>query len=372
MTVEEEPEPVVPVETAVYTVPSPEGDGTLVSLPLPVFSPGEITDVDDPRLDPWRPDEVVVKRYINRFMPNGVKDVDFLLTFWAKRENVLLVGDTQSGKTMLVQVLAVLAGQGTKSGKPLPVFTLSGSSGVTDFDLFGQPTPFLGADNVERLVNLPGVVDLAVRAGGILYLDELNFMGERTVSSLHSVCDWRRNFVNRSKAVRYEHNGEEVFMPEVVSANDDLWVVSTINPGYRGTSLGEAITNRFRWIPWGYDENVEKKLIPSAAIRLLAQAVREARANHTLKTPVGTAALTRMCEDAVEHGPEMAVWMFKAMFDASEHARLDAILTDRSIMMLLEDEAASRRQAAQPQPTVTDEDTVGHANPLTGGWSVQP
>lgn len=327
-------------------IPSPSGDDFIVV-------PEDIYDVDDPRLDPWRPGHgdpkaaaAILRSYISRTMPNGQKDTDFLLSFWEKRANILLVGDTQSGKTMMVAVLAILAGARRPSGKALPVFTLSGSSGVTDFDLFGQPTAYITPDGRERLVNLPGVVDLASKAGGILYLDEVNFMSERTTSSLHPVCDHRRAFVNRQRAVRVEHEGTEVFMPEVVTANDDLWVIATINPGYKGTTMGEAFTNRFRFIPWGYDDTVEKKLIPSAAVRLLGQALREARATRAINTPVGTAALARMCEDAVEYGPETAVWMLKAMFLPQEQAKVEAIVTDRSVLMLLQDEAQARTAEA--------------------------
>ena len=315
--------------------------------PSSVLVPGDITDVNDPRLDPWRPDPSILKKYISRVIPNGQKDVDFLLSFYENRENVVLVGDTQAGKTMLVQVLAVLAGKSTESGKPLPVFTLSGSSGVTDFDLFGQPTTFTSPSGDDRLVWLPGVVDLAARAGGILYLDEMNMMGERVTSSLHSLCDHRRAFVNRQRAVRFEHEGTEVFMPDIVSASDDLWILSTINPGYKGAgAMNEAFTNRFVWIPWTYDESVEKKLIPSAAVRLLGQALREARATRSISTPIGTAALERLCDQVKVHGIETALWMLVATFQPQERPKVEAIIKDRSISMLLADE----QEANKPQP----------------------
>ena len=40
-----------------------------------------ITDPMDPRLDHLRPSRAKVRRYINREMPNGMSDVEFLLTF---------------------------------------------------------------------------------------------------------------------------------------------------------------------------------------------------------------------------------------------------------------------------------------------------
>jgi len=339
----------------VVSIPQPQG----FSLPHPstgenVYIPSTITDVDDPRLDPWRPSESLLKEYVSRVMPNGEKDVDFLFHFWENRENVMLVGDTQAGKTMLVQVMAVCIGK-LRGGKPLPVFTLSGSSGITDMDLFGQVTSYTTPDGRERLVDLPGVVDLAARAGGILYLDEINMMSERVTSSLHSLTDARRAFVNRNRAVRYEHEGTEVFMPDVVEANKDLWIVGTMNPGYKGAgALQEAFTNRFRWLQWGYDEATEKKLIPSAGVRLLGQALREARANRALNTPVGTSALRNMCEDVERFGVDTAVWMFTAMFTPQEQAKVQAIITDRSVLLLLRDEQQAKQTTAPVATPLVD------------------
>lgn len=321
-----------------------------VAMPHPeqgiILLPGDITDADDPRLDPWRPDPSIVKQYVNRTVPGGMTDTEFLLKFWQKRENVLLVGDTQSGKTMLVQVLSVLAGKKRDSGKPLPVFTLSGSSGVTDFDLFGQPTAYTTPEGGERLVWLPGVVDLATRVkDSILYCDEVNMMSERVTASLHSLFDHRRQFVNRQKAVRTVVDGQETFAPEVVQA-DGMWVIGTINPaGYKGVAMGEAFLNRFTHIPWGYDSDVERRLIPSSAIRLFGQAMREARANKAIGTPVGTAALQRACQHAEEFGPEAALWMLTGMFTPQERPKVEAIITDRAIRDLLVDEAAAREAA---------------------------
>jgi MoxR-like ATPase len=345
---------------------------------LPSFVPGAITSVDDPRLDPWRPDPSVVKRYVSRTLPNGMRDTEFLMKLWHKRRNVMLVGDTQAGKTMLVEVMAVLIGR-ERGTKPLPVFTLSGSAGVTDFDLFGQPVT--SPDGTDRLVFLAGLADMAARAGGIFYVDEVNLMSERVTSSLHSLFDSRKSFVNRQKAVRYAEDGVdgeagvEVFMPEVVKGSDDLWVFGTINPsGYKGTSsMNEAFSGRFTHVPWGYDEAVEKKLIPSAAVRLLGQAVRDARSNRALTTPIGTATLVDLCENIDDFGIETGLWMFTAMFQPQEVAKVDAIITDRSIEMLLRDEQLAKEtpveEASIEQPT---DGTVWNGNPITSAIGSTP
>ena len=92
-----------------------------------------ITDPMDPRLDHLRPVRAKVRRYLNRVMANGMTDIEFLLTFTnddyrAKNEgrpaNIMLKGDTQSGKTFLVEVLAVAWADAMGLPKPMPIFTL--------------------------------------------------------------------------------------------------------------------------------------------------------------------------------------------------------------------------------------------------------
>jgi MoxR-like ATPase len=342
---------------AVYLLPRLLDDGTLViqtnsshtpvpaaTVPTPERTAVErkpITDPMDPRLDPYRPHASIVKQYVPRTLPGGKSDIDLLLHFWRNRDsqgysqNVMLVGDTQSGKTMLVQVLAVKIAQELGLPKPLPVFTLSGSSGVTDFDMLGQPTAHTDEFGVERLVWLPGLVDLAARVPCLFYLDEVNMMPERVTSTLHPVCDDRRTFVNRAKAI--EADGE--FLPEQVKVNTGCWIIGTYNLGYRGAgALNEAFNNRFQHLPWDYDNDVEKKIIKSPTVLLLARALREARNLRTITTPVGTKALERLWDNVVHLGVETALWAFVGMFQIQERAKVEAIITDRSISALLQSE----------------------------------
>lgn len=293
----------------------------------------------DERLDALRPDPMLVKQYVSRKMLNGQMDTEYLLKCWENRENVLLVGDTQGGKTMIVNVMAILIGKAMGYDKPVPVFTLSASNGITDFDLFGQPTAWTDpVTGMERLVWLPGLVDMAARVGGILYLDELNMMPERVTSSLHPVCDWRRTFVNRAKAVKVPNDG---FMPEQVKVSEDLWIVGTMNPGYRGAgSLNEAFANRWRHISWAYDPAVERRLIPNEAVRTFGDALRSARATGHIRTPVGTAALMRLSMDVDNDGVEMALFCLLSMFTADEAPVVDEIIESRSFKQLIGNAAA--------------------------------
>lgn len=316
-----------------------------------------ITDPMDKRLDHLRPSISKVNRYINRTMPNGMSDVDFLLTFAsdayrAENEgrpiNIALKGDTQAGKTLMVEVLAVEWAKRMGLPKPMPIFTLSGSAGVTDFDLFGQMTaynnPLTGA---EELVWLPGVVDLAAQCGGILYLDEMNAMKGNVTSSIHPVIDHRHLFINRNKVV--DLDGQK--MPETVSVSLDTWVIATFNEGYRDMGqLNEAFSQRFEHIIWEYDEAVERTLVKSPTIILLGQALRQARqAAMGIRTPFGTSAMQRFKRNVETFGPEMAAGILVGMFPAQERGIVNDILTDRSIILLLQEEqkAAAEHAAAQ-------------------------
>jgi MoxR-like ATPase len=260
-------------------------------------------------------------------------------------------GDTQSGKTMMVEVLAVLWAEKMGLPKPMPIFTLSGSSGVTDFDLYGQTTSFTNpVTGKESLVWLSGMADLAARIGGILYLDEVNAMAERVTSSVHPLTDSRHHFINRNKAVEVSPGQ---FMPELVSASLDLWIIGTYNEGYRGMGdLNEAFNNRFRTIRWGYDSAVELRLIKSAALRLLGDALRTARERNSIRTPIGTAALQKVERDVQSFGPVTGLGILVGMFKANEIDVVNDIIEDRSIIVLLNEEERQRRVEDRDRSTI--------------------
>jgi AAA domain (dynein-related subfamily) len=313
-----------------------------------------ITDPMDPRLDHLRPSRTKVKRYINRVMPNGMTDVDFLLTFASddyraenegRPTNLVLKGDTQAGKTFLVEVLAIKWADALGLPKPMPIFTLSGSSGVTDYDLFGQTTSYTDpASGQEALVWLPGVVELWANASGILYLDECNAMGERVTSSLFPVLDHRHQFVNRNKPV---FRGGQ-FMPETLTVGLDGWVIATMNEGYRGMGeLTEALVSRFEHLVWDYDEEVEKKLVKSPTIRLLGDALRTARKSNKIRTPLGTSGLQKIQRNVATFGPEMAMNIMLGQFKPNERDIVSTIVEDRSIIVLLMEEAKQAEEEAE-------------------------
>jgi MoxR-like ATPase len=312
-------------------------NGTIEN-PLTAFTASpQPMDPMDPRLDAFRPDPSIVDKYISRTLPGGIKDTDFLLDLWRKRENVFIKGDTQGGKTMVIEVIAVLAARELGYEKPLPVFTLSGSSGVTDYDLFGQPSVHTNDEDEEAVVWLPGILDLATLVkDAILYIDEPSMMEERVTSSLHPVCDHRRTYTNRQKAVKVPGDG---YMPEVRKIDDSIWIVGSYNEGYRGTApLQEAFANRFSHLTWDYDDEVEKELLHFATVREFAKEIRLMRQNVTVRTPVGVTLFQKFEEDLQAYGVECAFWKFCGVFTPDEKARVIAHVENISMLGKIEDE----------------------------------
>jgi hypothetical protein len=315
-----------------------------------------ITDPMDNRLDHLRPSRRKVAQYMGRDMAPGLTDTDFFLAFTSdvyrqdannagRPASILIKGDTQSGKTMLVEVLACLWADRLGFPKPMPIFTISGSAGVTDFDLFGQTTSYTDpATGAESLVWLPGMVELATQVGGILYLDEINALDPRVTSSLHPLTDHRHLFVNRNKAV---WKGGQ-FMPEVTSASLDLWIIGTYNESYAGMGkLNEAFINRFEHVVWGYNGDVEIKLIKSSTLRLLGDALRTARDRNSIRTPIGTAALIRCERNVKMFGPVVGLNILVSMFGPQERPIVESIIEDRSIIILLNEELNQAAQEAR-------------------------
>ena len=320
-----------------------------------IISDMRIESLDDPALDDFRPN-INPANYVSRTLAGGKTDLEVMEAYFNRRDendgypvSVALVGDTQSGKTYLIQVQAFRIAKLLGLQKPLPLFLLAGSSAITDHDLFGQYRPII-VNGQERLVWMEGIVALAARLGGILYLDEVNAMSGSVTAAIHPLLDNRHQFVNIRKPVWKgtveidpitgveTHHG--AYRPETVVANKNLWIMASWNPGYAGMAkTNEAFANRFKLLEWGYDEEVEKKLIKSPAVRLLGQALRNARAQRSITTPVGTRALQLLEGDLVHLGVDYSLWAFMGQFVSSqEKIVVNEIIKDRGIAIMMKDE----------------------------------
>lgn len=330
----------------------PEGMlGVSPNLLVDTTSLRRITDPMDPALDRFRPRMSDVKEYVDRVLPGGFKALDLLLDIREDRDsngysgNVALKGDTQSGKTLFTGALAAAMAKRDGMPKPYPRFTLSGSIGITAYEMNGLTVPVIQGGR-EVLVQMTGIVPLAAMAGGLLYMDELNAIATNAAVALHPILDHRHEFINYHNAVP---DGVGGWMPEVITVNPNLFPVATINPNYKGTTtMGEALTNRFQWLEWGYDPEVEALLVPSSTIRILGDALRTTRMMGSISTPVGTSSLQTFNKNCSRYGVEYGVWSFISMFHERDKDKVREIIEARGFSDLLRSEYPDTTRRFQP------------------------
>lgn len=243
------------------------------------------------------PDKLFAEEYVSRKI-QGVRDTDLLRYAKAARNNVMLFGPTGPGKTSLI--LAYCAVEG------IPLVTVQ-SNGAVD------PTTFWGGWIPDP--NVPGAliwedseITKVVREGGVLYLDEVNFLPPKVAAVFHGLLDKRRQ-------ITLMENGNRV-----VKAHDDLQVIVAYNPDYEGTKpLNAAFKNRFKIkMRFDYDEAVERELVCCPVMLNLASKLRLAHKSGDLETPVSTNMLIEFEELAVDLGYGFAVENFLNAFGEDE------------------------------------------------------
>jgi nitric oxide reductase NorQ protein len=250
------------------------------------------------------PDSLFAQEYVSRRI-EGVKDIDLLRYAKAARTNVMLFGPTGPGKTSLVLAYAATDKQ--------PLVTVQCNGAV-------DPETFWGGLSVDLETGaLKGWEDSeitqVVRHGGILYLDEVNFLPAKVAATFHGLLDKRRQITLLQKG------------NEVVPAHPDLQVITAYNPDYEGTRpLNAAFKNRFKIkIRFDYDENVERELICLPVMLELAKKLRLSHKAADLETPVSTNMLIEFEELAVDLGYGFAVSNFLNAFSEDERGSVTEV-----------------------------------------------
>jgi hypothetical protein len=171
-------------------------------------------------------------------------------------EPVLVSGPKGVGKTRMFWEFCRAEG--------IEHFRVNLNGGTATEDLLGQWIPTSGGG----FVWCDGVLTRMVRNGGCLVLDEINAASPEITFVLHSLLDDERRIVLVQK------DGE------AITAHQNFWLVSTMNPDYAGTrQLNEALRDRFGiQINLDSDPVVEKAVLTDKHVAAFAKALRNPRA----------------------------------------------------------------------------------------------
>ena len=173
------------------------------------------------------------------YIPQSNEEQVFAAAFRAKMP-LILKGPTGCGKTRFVEYMAHTLG--------IPLITVSCHEDLTAADLVGR---FLFRDN--ETVWQDGPLTLAVRYGGVCYLDEVVEARKDTTVIIHSLTDHRRTlYIDKTG--------------ELVHAHPDFMMVLSYNPGYQSIvkDLKQSTKQRFASLVFDHPPvELEREIIHS-------------------------------------------------------------------------------------------------------------
>lgn len=242
------------------------------------------------------PDPKFGQQYINRRF-DGTTEWEIYDHAKANAINVLLEGEAGSGKTMSVQSYA--------SKRGLRYFNISSNQGIDPSQLFGRWIPRADGNGYAWQ---DGAVTLLFRHGGVLLINEVNFLPVRISTVLFSGLDYRRE-------IQLLDNGGEV-----IKAHPDLLIVGDMNYGYKGTQeLNQAFADRFGIkLEFPYDRAIENKVVNCKPLLALADQLREMYDKDEITTPISTRGLVSFVNNAKAFGVGFAITSFVNGFHKDE------------------------------------------------------
>jgi nitric oxide reductase NorQ protein len=225
-----------------------------------------------------------VSGYVTRTFDDGVSEVAFYDFAIKNKINIMIEGEAGTGKTTSAKHYAYVRG--------LPFYSFSSSVGAEYSQLFGKV--IIGDDGKPTWQD--GAITQLWKTGGVLLIDEANFLPPKLASALHNGLDDNRNLT------LLDHKGE------VIKAHPNLLVLASYNEGYRGTNkMNQAFADRFTKLKFAYDINIEKKFIPSKSLLELFQSMRADAISGLYETPLSTRLLKKFVLLAKEVGYNFAV-----------------------------------------------------------------
>ncbi len=183
----------------------------------------------------------VIKQFYVKELPNYIHQADEQTVFKAASQAhipLIIKGPTGCGKTRFVEAMAYRL--------KLPLITVACHEDLTASDLVGR---YLFKNN--ETVWQDGPLTLAVRYGGICYLDEIVEARKDTTVIIHSLSDYRR-------MLYIDKTGE------VLHAHPNFMLILSYNPGYQSVvkDLKQSTKQRFASIDFGHPAmDVETEII---------------------------------------------------------------------------------------------------------------
>jgi nitric oxide reductase NorQ protein len=171
------------------------------------------------------------------YLPQG-NEVALFEAAYENKLPVMLKGPTGSGKTRLVEYMA------WKLGRAL--FTVACHDDLSGNDLTGRY--IIKGDEVEWI---DGPLLMAVKNGGIIYLDEVVEARKDTTVVIHPLTDYRRSLLIEKLGM-------------IFHAPDEFMLVISYNPGYQSVlkELKQSTRQRFVSINLGWpSEDLETQIV---------------------------------------------------------------------------------------------------------------
>lgn len=303
-------------------------------LPEQSAAPTQTIATNEERLEPVFqlasvPPMERAKEYVSRTI-SKLKDFEIYDKARENKLDVLIYGPTGPGKTSSVIAWA--------AARKLRTATVSGNAALEPSQLIGKYIP----DGKGGFMWIDGPVTDVVRNGGVLCLDEVNFISPKIYTVLYSLLDARRALI------LLDHKGE------TIEAHPDLTIFATMNPSYIGTTpLNFAFRNRFAiQIPWDYDDEVESQLVKSQAILTIAKQLRSEAAKGEFETPISTNMLMELEKFVPIFGMEFAINNFVAHFDDEEQDKVRLVMTTHEHNIQADFEIDSGIVLEQPEDEV--------------------
>jgi hypothetical protein len=249
------------------------------------------------------PNLEIVSGYVPRQF-HGVNEETIYDLALNNKINVLIEGEAGTGKTTSALRYSAL--------KQLPFYSVSSNVGAEPSQLFGKYVP----DGNGGFVWQDGGVTQLVRHGGVLLLNEINFLPAKVATVLMGLLDDRRQIT------LLDHKGE------VINAHENLLVIADYNNGYRGThQLNEAFADRFGIkLVFEYDTEIEKQFIKSKSLLELANKMRADSLSGTYETPISTRLLKNFVELVKLFNYDFAVDNFLNSFNDEERSSVKLLL----------------------------------------------